>query len=199
MEVKVFNKYSIEGIKVNDPGLSRYINLEPRIVPKTGGRNIGIRFHKSKALIVERLINKVMNSGHRSKKHKATSSHFTGKGATAYQIVEKAFEIIQKKTSTNPVEVLVRAIENAAAREEIIAIEYGGARYPKAVEMAPQRRVDLVLRLFTQSAYQRGAFNKKKAIEQALADEIINAYNKSPQSEAISKKFELERQADSSR
>ncbi len=197
-EIKVFNKYSTEGIKVQDPGLVRYINLEPKMIPKTGGRNIGIRFHKSKTFIVERLINKVMNSGHKSKKHARSSSSLTGKGITAYQIVEKAFSIIEQKTKKNPVAVLVQAIENGAPREEIIAIEYGGARYPKAVEMAPQRRVDYVLRLLTQVAYAK-SFKKKKAIEQCIADEIMNAFNMAATSELISKKNELERQADSSR
>lgn len=198
MEIKVFNKYSVEGIKVKDPGLARYICLESRIVPKTGGRNIGVRFHKSKTLIVERLMNKLMNTGHRAKKHNKSSGHLTGKANTVYKITEMAFEIVQKKTGKNPVAVLVQAIENAAPREEIIAIEYGGARYPKAVEMSPMRRIDFVLRLFTQSAYSKN-FRSGKAIEQCLADELINAYNVSPNSDVISKKLELERQADSSR
>lgn len=197
-EIKVFNKYTTEGIKVKDPGLSRYINLEPRIVPKTGGRNVGIRFHKSKTFVVERLINKLMNSGHKSKKHARSSGHITGKAATAYLIVEKAFEIVEKKTKTNPIAVLVQAIENGAPREEVIAIEYGGARYPKAVEMAPQRRVDYVLKLITQASYQK-SFKKKKAVENCLADEIVNAFTMSANSDLISKKNELERQSDSSR
>jgi small subunit ribosomal protein S7 len=115
-----------------------------------------------------------------------------------YNIVEKAFDIVEKRTKKNPIEVLVKALENAAPREEIIMIEYGGAHYPKPVEVAPQRRVDMVLRLFTQGAYQK-SFNTKKPIEQTLADEIVNAYNRSQQSVAIAKKHEMERQADSSR
>lgn len=196
--IKVFNKYEMDGITVEDPGLKRYISLDARIVPRTGGKNVGIKFHKSKTFIVERLMNKLTNSGHKSKKHLRSSGSFTGKGTTVYGIVESAFEIIEQKTKQNPVLVLVKAIEHAAPREEIIAIEYGGARYPKAVEMAPQRRVDYVLRLFVQSAYSK-SFKKKRAVESALADEIIAAYNISPQSDAISKKLELERQADSSR
>lgn len=197
-DIKVFNKYSLDGVKVTDAGLVRYINLDAKIVPKTGGRNVGIRFHKSKTFIVERLINKVMVSGHKSKKHVKTSYDKTGKGNTAYKIVEKAFEIIEEKTKENPIAVFVQAIVNAAPREEIIAIEYGGARYPKAVEVAPQRRVDIVLRLMTQSAFQK-SFKKKNNVEEALANEIINAYKMSPNSDCISKKNELERQADSSR
>ncbi len=109
-----------------------------------------------------------------------------------------ALRIIEQKSKKNPIEVFVKALENAAPREEIVTIEYGGARYPKAVECAPQRRIDLVLRLFTQGAYQK-AFNKKKTVESALADEILAAHAMSQQSVAISKKLELERQADSSR
>ena len=54
MELKVFNRWSTKEIKVQDPGLVKYINLSPRIVPKTGARYAGNRFHKSKTFIVER-------------------------------------------------------------------------------------------------------------------------------------------------
>ena len=98
----------------------------------------------------------------------------------------------------NPIEVFVKALENAAPREEITTIEYGGARYPQAVECSPMRRVDVALRQMVQGSYSR-CFNKKIKIEDALADEIIKAYNTDQTSQAISKKLELERQADSSR
>jgi small subunit ribosomal protein S7 len=196
--ILIFNKWNVEDVKVNDPGLAKYITLNPVIVPKTGARYAGDKFHKSKIFIVERLINKVMITGHKAKKHLISSGHNTGKAHKAYDIVQKSLEIIESKTKKNPIAVLVKAIENAAPREEIVTIEYGGARYPKAVECAPQRRVDTVLRLITQGARQK-SFNKKKSIESALADEIINAYNASQTSVAISKKLDLERQADSSR
>jgi len=198
IQIKAFDRWSTEGIAVVDQGLKRYINLEPRIVPKTGGKNIGIKFHKSKTFIVERLINKIMIPGHAGKKHVKTSKHCTGKGHSAYSIVEEVFEIIEKKTNENPVKVFVKALENAAPREEIITIEYGGARYPKAVECAPQRRIDLTLKLMVQGAYHK-SFNSKQSSVSYLADEIINAYYLSPKSTAISKKQELERQADASR
>ncbi|MBW2983421.1 30S ribosomal protein S7 [Candidatus Woesearchaeota archaeon] len=197
-DIKVFNEWPVEGIEVQDPGLQGYVNLKPVIVPKTGARYAGNRFHKSKVFIVERLINKIMVAGHKARKHFISSGHNTGKSNKAYEIVKDAFTLVEKKTKKNPLEVFVKALENAAPREEIITIEYGGARYPKAVECAPQRRIDIVFRLFAQGSYQK-SFNKKKSVESALADEIIAAYNKSAQSLAISKKGELERQADSSR
>ena len=198
MEAKAFNTWSVQGVTVADAGLQAYVMLSPRIVPKTGGKNATQRFHKSKTFILERFMNKIMVSGHRAKKHKMSSGHNGGKSQLVYGIMFKTLQSIENKTKKNPIQVLITAIENAAPREEIIAIEYGGARYPKAVECSPQRRVDLAIRFMTQGAAQK-AFGTKKAIDQALADEILAAYALSANSNAVSKKNELERQADSSR
>src|SRR3990167_4775477 len=197
-EILAFNRWTTEGISVADAGLQRYITLEPKIVPKTGARYHGNKFHKSRVFIVERLINKVMIPGHKSKKHVKSSWNLTGKAHTAYDIVEDAFKIVEKQTKENPLKVFVKALENAAPREEIITIEYGGARYPKAVECAPQRRIDIALRLMTQGAYHK-CFNSKRGIIECLSEEILNAYNLNQASNAISRKLEIERQADSSR
>jgi small subunit ribosomal protein S7 len=195
--MKLFNKYDTN-IEVQDLGLRNYINLSPLIVVKTTGRYVKMRFWKSKYNIVERLMNKIMVPGHKSRKHKTTSGRCTGKAQKAYKIVLKTFQIIEEKTKKNPVEVFVRALENAAPREEITTIEYGGAKYPQAVECSPQRRIDLTLRQMIQGSYQR-SFNNKKKFHEVLAEEIINAYGLNQQSQAISKKLELERQSDSSR
>lgn len=197
-DVLVFNKWESEGIQVDDPGLKPYITTKPVIVPKTGARYAGQKFYKSKVHIVERLINRVMVTGHRGKKHKISSGHNTGKAATAYEMVREALEIVEQKAKKNPIEVLVKAIENGAAREETITIEYGGARYPKAVEMSPQRRIDQVLKIMTQSAYQK-SFNSRRSAASSLADEILSAYRLDQNSAVIAKKLEVERQADASR
>jgi len=196
--IKVFDRWDMAGIAVKDPGLEKYLSVKPILVPKTGARYAGQRFYKSKISIVERLINRTMVPGHKGKKHKFTSGVVTGKGNTAYNLVYTALDIVEKKTKKNPVEVLVRAIENAAPREELITIEYGGARYPKAVECAPQRRIDTALKQMTQGAFQKSIKSKKSAAS-ALADEIILAFQLSPNSAAVAKKLELERQADASR
>ena len=197
-ELKAFNIWDVNGIKVDDLGLQSYISLQPRIAPKTGARYAKNRFHKSRIFIVERLINKLMIPGHKSKKHFKTSFHITGKANKAYEIVENAFKLIEAQTKENPIKIFVKALENAAQREEIITIEYGGARYPKAIECAPQRRVDVALRQIAQGAYHK-SFNTKKTIVHTLADEIMNAYRLSNGSSAIAKKLEVERQADASR
>ena len=197
-DYKAFDRWSVEGIKVDDPGLKKYISLKPRIVPRSGGRNAKFRFHKSRTFIVERLMNKLQIPGHKAKKHTKSSGHCTGKAINTYKIMEDTLEIIEKRTKKNPIEVLVKAIENGAPREEILMIEYGGAHYPRPVEIAPQRRVDFVLRLLVQSSYQK-SFNTRKDFVDVFANEIIAAYNLSANAMVIAKKNEIERQADSSR
>lgn len=199
MAALAFNKWRVDGISVEDAGLQRYLCVEPKIVPKTGARYAGNRFHKSKTFIVERLINKVMVPGHIKKhKHYRTSGFCTGKALTAMNAVKSAFELIEQRVKENPLKVLVKAVENSAPREEIITIEYGGARYPKAVDCAPQRRVDIALRHMVWGAFGQ-SFNKKKAFETALAEELIAAYRLDGKSFSLNKKSEVERQADSSR
>ncbi|MBI2664859.1 30S ribosomal protein S7 [Candidatus Woesearchaeota archaeon] len=197
-EIKTFGKWSTADIKVRDPGLVDFIALKPVFVPRTGARYAQQRFYKSKISIVERLINKLMVCGHKGKKHRITSYPMSGKALQSYAIVQNALSLIESKTKNNPVEVLVRAVENAAPREEIVSIEYGGARYPKAVECAPQRRIDVALRYMVQGAYGK-SFNSKRNIIETLAEEIINASKSSAGSNAISRKLEIERQADTSR
>lgn len=198
VQIKVFGRWSVDGIKVEDPGLVAYINLEPKLVPRTYARYAHTKFHKSKTFIIERLMNKLMVPGHKGKKHKITSYRVTGKSQQAYKIMIQALEIIEKQTNQNPIAVVVKAIENAAPREEIVSIEYGGARYPKALECSPQRRVDTALRHITQGAFAK-SFDSKRSASKALATEIMNAYKLDASSNAISKKLDLERQADAAR
>jgi small subunit ribosomal protein S7 len=110
----------------------------------------------------------------------------------------EAFEIIEKKTGKNPVEILVRAIEKSAPRDEVTMIEYGGARYPQAIDVSPIRRINLALKHIAQGASDK-AFNKKKTLAQGLADEIFMASEESGDSFAVRKRKDAEAQADSAR
>ena len=98
MIMKIFDKWDMEKIEVRDIGLKKYINLTPAIVPRSRGRRSKHQFHKSKMNIVERLINKMMVPGHRSKKHVLTSGRTTGKIFVEQKIVKKVFEQIEKMT-----------------------------------------------------------------------------------------------------
>ena len=197
MIFKIFDLYETEGIVVNDIGLKRVINLAPKLILKSHGRNIQ-KFGQTKTNIVERLINRLAVAGHRGKKHKIILGTSTGKYSRNAKIVLGAFKLIEKKTGKNPVEVLVRAIENSAPRDEITIIEYGGARYPQAVDVSPLRRVNIALRLLVHGSSEK-AFNKKKNLSQGIADEITLAAEGNQESFAIKKRVESEKQADSAR
>ena len=198
-ELKLFNRWSFQGIEVEDLGLKPYINLQPMVIPKTGGRYSKRQFYKSKMSIIERLVNKLMVPGHKSKKHLLTSGLCTGKTQTIFNLVKEVFEKLEKKTNINPIEILVRAIENAALREEITSYQMGGIMVRKAVVTSPQRRVDAALSVIVQSAYRK-AFGKKASMADALFNEILFAYqNDASKSEAIKEKERIEREADGAR
>jgi len=194
---KIFDLYDTSEVKVEDPGLKSTINLEPKLVLKGYGRNFQ-KFGQLKVNIVERLMNKVAVAGHRGKKHKIIVGRATGKYTRNMKIVLEAFQLIEKKTNKNPVQVLIKAIENSAPRDEVTVIEYGGARYPQAVDVSPLRRVNLALKHIVHGSSDK-AFNKKKKFPQALAEEIMMAAEQNGESFAIKKKKESEAQADSAR
>jgi len=197
MIFKIFDLYETDKIVVNDVGLKSVINLAPKLVLKSHGRNVQ-KFGQIKTNIVERLINRIGVAGHRGKKHRIIFGTSTGKYSKNAKIVLGAFDLIEKKTRKNPVEVFIRAIENSAPRDEVTIIEYGGARYPQAVDVSPLRRVNVALRHIVHGASEK-AFNKKKNIMQGLADEIILAAEGNQESFAIKKRIESEKQADSAR
>ncbi len=199
MDMKIFNKWDVSGLTVNDPGLRNYITISPSMFPKSSGRLSKQQFYKSKMNIVERLITKMMVPGHRGRKHFLTSGRVVGRYITTYNIVRKAFDKIYEKLQKNPVEVLVRAIENAAVREEIAGYQVGGIIIRRAVITSPQRRVDAGLRIIAQASYKK-AFGKKETIVDALTNEIIATYNNDNQkSDAIKERERLEKESEGAR
>lgn len=194
---KVFDLYDLSEVKVEDPGLKGAINLEPKLILKSQGRN-NQKFGQSKVNIVERLMNKLSVAGHRNKKHKIELGHSTGKYSKNMKVVLDALKIVEERKKQNPVQVLVKAIENAAPRDEVTVIEYGGARYPQAVDVSPLRRVNLALKHIVHGSSDK-AFNKKKKFPQALAEEIIMTADENGEAVALRKKKESEAQADSAR
>jgi len=186
-DVKLFQKWSFKDIKVNDIGLQRYLNLTPMVAPHSMGRHEHQRFRKANVNVVERLINNMMRPGKNS-----------GKKAKSANIVKQAFEIIHLRTGKNPIEVLVRAVENSAPCEDTTRVSYGGVVYHLSVDVAPQRRIDLAIRHITEGA-RAGSANNPKSIEELIADELVAASNNDIKSAGIAKRHEIERVAQSSR
>jgi len=187
VEVLIFGKYDPKEVEVKDPGMKKYINLEPVIVPHTCGRYTKKQFAKSKMNIVERLINNLMRT-----------EKYTGKKMKAYNLVKKAFEYIESKEKKNPLQVLIDAIENAAPREEVTRLKYGGIAVPKSVDVSPSRRIDVALRNICVGAI-KATYRKKTPMYVCLAREIMLAAKGDPTSYAVAKKDEVERIAESAR
>lgn len=186
-EIKLFEKWSFEGAEVADPGLTRYISLKPVYVPHSMRRHEHRRFRKAEVSIVERLVNNLMRPGMSA-----------GKKVRAMNLVRNAFEIIHLRTKQNPIQVLVQAVENSSPCEDTTRISYGGVAYRMAVDISPERRVDLALRHLSEGT-RKMAFGTARSLEECLAEELVLAANKDVKSHAVSKRHEMERVALSSR
>ena len=199
-EIKVFGRWSVKDVEINDPGLAKYISLRPVIVPHTFGRHEHRRFGKKNTPIVERFINRLMTPGWARRRSQGArqAGLITGKKSTAIRIVRSAFEIIHLRTGQNPIQVLIHAIINAAPREETTRISYGGISYHTACDVAPLRRIDLSLRFISESIWRR-SFSTIESVEEIVADELIAAATRDARSNAVRRREEKERMALSAR
>jgi len=198
----LFGKYPLDNIEIKDKSIAQTISLRPIIVPHTFGRHSRKAMGKMQINVVERLANKLMRGGTGEKtsgKVIRTKGRMQGKKLRALKIVEKALAIVQKQTNENPVQTLIRALENSAPREDVTRVSHGGVSYQVSVDVSATRRLDMALRNISLAALM-GSFNKPKPLEQALADEIISTAKGDAQtSYAIKKRDETERMARSAR
>jgi small subunit ribosomal protein S7 len=122
-----------------------------------------------------------------------------GKKLKAIRIVEDALDAVAAQTKENPLQVLIKALENSAPREDTTRVSYGGVSYQVAVDISATRRLDMALRNITLAAIM-GSFNKGRRLSQSLANEIINTAKGDIQtSYAMKKRDETERMARSVR
>jgi small subunit ribosomal protein S7 len=191
----LWNRWDMTGIKIDDQGLQNVISLRPILVPHSGGRHEHKKFGKTKVSIVERLVNQMTHFG---KKYAKNTGRMGGKKQKAMNIVKAAFIIIELKTGQNPVQQLVKAIENASPNEDTTRLSYGGVVYHQSVDISPVRRIDLALR-FMSEGVREAAFTSSRSVEEVLADEIIQAGAGDTNSHSIKKKNEQERVAMASR
>lgn len=184
----LFGKYSFEGIEIHDPGLAPYLYVHPVYSPHTEGKLSGRPFMKSHMHVVERLANNLMKGG-----------KFTGKKSKGIATIRKAFdEVATREKGANPLQLLVNAVENAAPREEVTRLQFGGISVPRAVDSAPARRASVAIRNLAQGAITASR-KSTKPIHSCLASEIILAAKGDLTSFAVARKEEVERVAQSAR
>ena len=194
--VLLFNKWDVRKIDVHDPGLRNVISLKPSVaIPNTFGRHEHQRMKKAEVHIVERLANKLLHFG---KRYAKNTGRMGGKKTRIFKTIDAALDILNLETGKNPIELLVKAVENASPNEDTTRIVYGGVVYHVSVDVAPLRRVDLALR-FIAEGVRVTTYSNLQSIEEVLAREIMLASANDMSSYAIKKKNEQERIAMSSR
>ncbi|PSQ07273.1 30S ribosomal protein S7 [Halobacteriales archaeon QS_6_71_20] len=181
----LFGRWDVSEIEYSDPSTRRYMTVTP--IAHTMGRHASKQFQKSEISLVERLINRLMQTDEN-----------TGKKQQAQRLVRDAFDIAHSRTDDNPVQTLVEAVENAAPREETVRLKYGGISVPKAVDVAPQRRVDQALKLIAEGV-RGSSYKTTTSAAEALADQLVGAARYDVQTYSISQKEETERVAAAAR
>jgi small subunit ribosomal protein S7 len=196
----LFDKYTYD-VEVLDLSLRNYINLKPLSFPATYRRGSQKLFSKANLNIVERLGNSLMRGGTGGKVGGhviRTKGRLQGKKLKTLKIIENAFSTISKQTGKNPLQILVKALENSAPIEDTTRVVYGGIKSNVAVDISASRRLDIALRNISLASII-GAFSSKRNISDSLANEIILASNNDINSYAIKRKNEIERMARSAK
>ena len=96
-----------------------------------------------------------------------------GKKGVAQNILYNAFDIVEKKTGSQPMEVFEKALDNVMPELELKLRRVGGANYQVPVEVSAERKLTLGLRWIVNYARLRS----ERTMEERLAAEIIDASN----------------------
>lgn len=116
-----------------------------------------------------------------------------GKKTIAESIISETKFILQEKTSRNPHETIIEAINIAKPSVEIKSIRIAGSTYMVPVELQEKRQLSLALKWIVNSARSR----KERGMASKLAFEIIDILKKN--GNTIKKKEELHKMAEANR
>ena len=116
-----------------------------------------------------------------------------GKKSIAEQIVYRALEQVKKRTSKDPLEVFLLAVNNVKPMVEVKSRRVGGANYQVPVEVRPVRRMALAMRWLRDAARGRG----EKSMGARLAGELAEAAE--GKGGAMKKREEVHRMAEANK
>ncbi|AFM98060.1 40S ribosomal protein S5 [Encephalitozoon hellem ATCC 50504] len=187
-EIKLFEKYSYEDVKVDNISLRPYINLSRHgIVPHAATTITKGTTGKARIPIAERFVCSLMRHGRNS-----------GKKRLAINIFEDACFIIHSMTKKNPLQVLVDAIVNSGPREDTARIGRAGSMRRTSVDVSPLKRISIAIANLS-AGIRSASFRNRITLAEAIANELIAASTSSQNSYAVNKKKEIERIAQSNR
>ena len=118
---------------------------------------------------------------------------YEGKKSVAETIVYGAFDIIESKIKSTPIDIFKQALENVAPAIEVRSRRVGGATYQVPVEVRPERRQALAIRWLITAARGR---NDKTMVER-LSAELLDASNN--RGNAVKKREDTHRMAEANR
>ncbi len=142
---------------------------EPRVIPPD------VRYNN---VTVSNLVNRIMKCGKRS---------------AAVRMVYDAFDIVQKQTGRDPVEILEQALKNVGPLMEVRPRRVGGATYQVPMEVPANRRMTLAMRWIISAARSRSG----KSFAEKLSAELLDAANN--QGAAVRKREETHKMAEANR
>ncbi len=116
-----------------------------------------------------------------------------GKKSAAERIVYGAFDQMEAKAKTNPVEMFHQALENVMPALEVRSRRVGGATYQVPVEVRTERRQALAIRWIITAARSRG----ENTMIERLSGELMDAANN--RGTAVKKREDTHRMADANR
>ncbi len=116
-----------------------------------------------------------------------------GKKGVAQRICYDAFDIIKARSSQDPLEVFIKALENVMPTLEVKARRVGGSNYQVPIEVRPERRQTLGLRWLVSFARNRS----ERTMKERMANEILDAANGT--GGAFKRKEDIHRMADANR
>ena len=117
----------------------------------------------------------------------------SGKKSVAEKIIYGALDLVQERTSKDPIEVFDAALENIAPHVEVKSRRVGGATYQVPVEVRPSRRLALAMRELVEYARNRS----EKSMAQRLAGEIADAAES--RGNAVKKREDVHRMAEANK
>jgi len=118
---------------------------------------------------------------------------YDGKKSVAEAIVYGAFEAVEAKLKTDPLQVFRQALDNVAPAIEVRSRRVGGATYQVPVEVRSERRQALAIRWLISAARGR---NDKTMVDR-LSAELIDAANN--RGSAVKKREDTHRMAEANR
>ena len=116
-----------------------------------------------------------------------------GKKSVAERIVYGAFDQIQDKAKSEPVEMFHQALDNVAPHIEVKSRRVGGATYQVPIDVRPERRQALAIRWLITAARNR---NETTMVDR-LSGELMDAANN--RGTAVKKREDTHKMAEANR